>query len=84
MEEYYVLFHNHHSGMELYQALKRRNIQTTIVPTPRRVSACCGISLMIQKEDMEKIVECIEFDKIEIQKIVALENANDAKRDRYC
>ncbi len=84
MEEYYVLFHNHHSGMELYQALKKQNIKTTIVPTPRRASACCGISLLIKEEDKEKIMECIKKEKIELYKIIALEKTNDAKRDRYC
>lgn len=84
MKEYYVLFHNHHSGMELYQTLKQQNIKTTIVPTPRRASACCGIALLIREEDREKILTCVEAEQIEIQKIIALETTNDARRDKYC
>lgn len=39
--------------------LKKNKIRYTIVPTPREISSCCGISIMYNKEDEEKIKELI-------------------------
>ena len=40
---HYVLFPNHDNGMRLYGILKEAGIKTTIAPTPRVASKCCGI-----------------------------------------
>ena len=54
MKQYYVLFKNHDNGMRLYNSLKSKNIKATIAPTPRVASKSCGISLLINKDDIEK------------------------------
>ena len=55
MKQYYVLFKNHDNGMRLYNSLKSKNIKATIAPTPRVASKSCGISLLINKDDIETI-----------------------------
>ena len=51
--QHYVIFPNHDNGMRLYQELKKQGISAVISPTPRTVSKCCGISLMIEEKDVE-------------------------------
>lgn len=82
--QHYVLFSNHDNGMRLYQELKDKGIRCTIAPTPRAASKCCGISLLVQEEDIPTIQNCIETQKIEILDIAAIEKDINPKRDRYC
>ena len=51
--QHYVLFPNHDNGMRLYGILKEAGIKATIAPTPRAASKCCGISLLVRKDDLE-------------------------------
>ncbi|HIW84677.1 MAG TPA: DUF3343 domain-containing protein [Candidatus Dorea gallistercoris] len=82
--QHYVLFPNHDNGMRLYQELKKLGVKAVIAPTPRSASKCCGISLIVQEEDLDQIQECILEHEIEILKIVAIERDINANRDRYC
>lgn len=82
--QYYVLFNNHDSGMRLYNSLKKRNIKSTIAPTPRVASNCCGISLLINKEDIDEIKKCINEESLDIIKITEIKTNINSKRDKYC
>ena len=84
MKQYYVLFRNHDNGMRLYNSLKSKNIKCTIAPTPRVASKSCGISLLVNKEDIEKIRECVSNESIDIIDIVEIEKNIRPNRDRYC
>lgn len=58
---YYIIFPNHTEGMKLESLLKKEKIKYTIVPTPRELSSCCGISIMYNKEDearIKKVIDC--------------------------
>ncbi|MCT4593399.1 MAG: DUF3343 domain-containing protein [Anaeromicrobium sp.] len=56
----YILFPNHSNGMLMERILVENNIKYTISPTPRELSICCGISIMINKEDRELVEKLIE------------------------
>jgi hypothetical protein len=68
MEEtkYYILFPSHTEGMKLETLLKSSHIKYTIVPTPRELSSCCGISIMYNPKDKEAIDGIIEDNAINI------------------
>ncbi|WZL72456.1 DUF3343 domain-containing protein [Clostridiaceae bacterium 35-E11] len=51
----YVLFPSHNDGLAMEKILKKHNIKYTIVPTPRQLSKCCGISIMLHPEDTKKV-----------------------------
>lgn len=53
--EAYVLFPSHSDGLALEKVLKSNKIKFTIVPTPRVLSKCCGISIRIQPEDIPTV-----------------------------
>lgn len=75
MEEvkHYILFPSYNSGLALESLLKKEKIKYTIVPTPRELSSCCGISIMYNKEDEEKIREIINANSINISGFYSLE-----------
>lgn len=84
MKQYYVLFNNHENGMRLKKELNNEKIKSTISPTPRKLSKCCGISLMIDEKDIDKIREIADKKKIEILEIDWIEKDVNPNRDRYC
>jgi len=69
---WYILFPNHHQGLRLSRELKLRDIKSTIVPTPRAASSCCGMSLIVDLAELDKIREIIAELGIVIEKIVQL------------
>ncbi|TQQ84592.1 DUF3343 domain-containing protein [Peptacetobacter hominis] len=80
----YILFNNHESGMKLKKELSDAGIKSTISPTPRQASKCCGISLIIDEKDIDAVNSIIEDKKIEILKIQQIEIERNPNRDRYC
>ncbi|MEF9942518.1 MAG: DUF3343 domain-containing protein [Lachnospiraceae bacterium] len=82
--QYYVLFPNHDNGMRLHKALKSLEVRAVIAPTPRVASKCCGISLLIEEEDIPMVKQCITDYKIDILDITAIEKDMNPTRDRYC
>lgn len=82
--QHYVLFPNHDNGMRLYKKLKKEGVGAVIAPTPRSASKCCGISLLVREEDLDRVRRCVEEDRIEILDIAAVERDVDPGRDRYC
>lgn len=53
--EAFVLFPSHSDGLALEKILKCNKVKYTIVPTPRVLSKCCGISIRIEPEDIPKV-----------------------------
>jgi Fe-S oxidoreductase len=71
--KHYILFPSYNSGLQLESLLKKARIKYTIVPTPRELSSCCGISIMYNKEDEEKIRALTEENSINITGFFSLE-----------
>ena len=80
----YVLFPNHDNAMRLYKELRAMGVSAKIAPTPRAASVCCGVSLLVLEEDLDKIKQCVEERSIEIQGIFQVEKDVNPNRDRYC
>lgn len=56
----YVLFPSHADGIALEKILRSRAIKYTIAPTPRELSKCCGISIMVEPEDVTVVEELLK------------------------
>ena len=82
--QHYILFPNHDNAMRLYRELRKLGVLAVIAPTPRSASKCCGVSLMVEKDDLEKIRETAAEKEIEILKIAEVEKDFNPHRDRYC
>lgn len=83
MEHYYVLFENHTDGIAMYNGLKREGVKTQISPTPRELSVCCGMSLLVRKEDLDRIRAVAAEKSLEYKSIEKLDNTFDNSRHRY-
>ena len=81
---YYVLFNNHENGLKLNSKLKENGLKSTISPTPRSLSKCCGISLIVDENELEDVRRVVEENNIEIITIESLERDINPNRDRYC
>ena len=82
--QHYILFPNHDNAMRLYRELRKLGVRAVIAPTPRSASKCCGVSLMVEKDDLEKIRETAAEKEIEILKSAEVEKDFNPHRDRYC
>lgn len=82
--DFYILFHNHTEGMQLYSYLRQRQLRVRICPVPRAASACCGMSLIVEKEDVEAVRAATEESGIDNQGFVELPRNIDPRRDHYC
>ncbi|WAW14008.1 DUF3343 domain-containing protein [Peptostreptococcus equinus] len=83
-KNFYILFDNHQNGLKLYKLLRDNSLKATISPTPRSLSKCCGISLIVAEEELNQVEKVIienEIDIIGIESIIKDINPN---RDRYC
>ena len=82
--QHYVLFPNHDNAMRLYKELRALGVSAKIAPTPRAASVCCGVSLLVLGEDIDRINKCVEEHGIQIQGIFQVEKDVNPNRDRYC
>ena len=67
----------------MYRALKAEGLNVRISPTPRELSVCCGVSLLILEEDVETIKGIAAEQKLSYIKIEGLNNTFDNTRHRY-
>ena len=56
---YYILFQNHTDATAMYRSLKGKGMYAQISPTPRELSVCCGVSLLVHGEDVDRIKEIL-------------------------
>ncbi|HWR60964.1 MAG TPA: DUF3343 domain-containing protein [Clostridia bacterium] len=64
---YYILFPNVTEGLKLEKLLKEDGIRYTIVPTPRELSKCCGISIKYEYEDESPIKQLAEEHGVRVE-----------------
>lgn len=81
---FYVLFNNHENGLKLNSLLKENSLKSTISPTPRSLSRCCGISLIVEEDELEDVNRVVKENDIEIIAIESLERDINPNRDVYC
>lgn len=67
----------------MYHAIKAAGMYAQISPTPRELSVCCGISLLIHEEDVDAIRELAEEQELQYIGIEGLNNEFNNKRHRY-
>lgn len=64
---YYILFPNVTEGLKLEKLLKEIGVRYTIVPTPRELSKCCGISIKYEYEDETSIKQLAEKHGVRVE-----------------
>lgn len=83
MLHYYILFQNHTDSQAMYQALKKQGFNVKISPTPRELSVCCGVSLLIEEKDVSDIIRFAGEKKLSYISVEGLNNSFDNTRHKY-
>ena len=76
-EMYIVSFNSTHHAIRLDKTLQEAGIRSTTLPTPREITASCGISIRFLYEDIESVKKILNENSVEykgIYKIKRLEN----------
>ena len=83
---YYILFENYEQGLALHDLLTQNGLKNRIAPAPRAIQGklSCGMSLLIEPEDIDAVRACIEENQGKYYDIVPLEDQIRSRRDRYC
>ena len=71
-----VTFINTHEAIKAESEAKKVDMKFNVIPTPTQISKSCGISLKVDEENMPKIYELIEADKI-VYKNIYYKNENN-------
>ncbi|MDK2820189.1 MAG: hypothetical protein PWP31_154 [Clostridia bacterium] len=69
---YYVVFPSTHHGLRLEKILRDKEIPFTIVPTPRQISASCGIAICVTEGLKEQVRIVIKENEVKIEGIYRL------------
>lgn len=83
MTTYYILFDSHEQAVRLHAQLRAAGLRTDISPTPRAVSVCCGVSLMVGEDEIQKVQEYLKNHSCTYRSIEKINQEFNAHRDRY-
>ena len=67
----------------MYRSLKGKGVYAQISPTPRELSVCCGVSLLVKGEDVEEIKRIAAEEHLGYLEISGLNNKFDNTRHKY-
>ena len=74
MDKYYIVtFQNTHEAMKGEREAIKNQIKVTVIPTPTYITKSCGISLKIDKENIESIVQLVKSEDIKVKEIFVRE-----------
>lgn len=82
--DWYILFLNHTEGMEMYNYLRSKDLKVKISPAPRALTVCCGMSILVDNEDIDEVRAAVESSNIEYDRIEDLPRQINPKRDLFC
>ncbi len=80
----YVLVRTSTEAFDLYERIRAAGVPARVAPAPHGMQACCGTSVMLDPEDVERALRVIESAPYPIERIVEVAGAIDPLRDRFC
>lgn len=81
----YILADSSTEAFALYLWLRQRGMGVRVAPIPRGVTACCGTSVLVEDDCIDAVAHALSLpDAPAYDRIVEVERAFDAHRDRYC
>lgn len=82
---FYVLVESATTGMALYEYVRAQGCKARIAPVPRGLTACCGMSLLVNPADIDCVKKALVLPKAPPhERVVELENQINPHRDQYC
>lgn len=65
----YITFKSVSYAMKFESAIKKQDINIKMIPVPRSISSSCGFCVRFNLEILDKIMEEININKMEYEKI---------------
>jgi len=70
LNKYYIVtFQNTHEAMKAERETINKKIKVVVIPTPTYITKSCGISLKIEEENIQSIIELIKIENIKVKEI---------------
>ena len=80
---WYILFENHEQAVSLHRELKEAGFTAVIAPTPRALSLCCGVAVMIKDEEGGAVGSYLREHRCVYKRYEKLEQNFNARNDHY-
>ncbi len=80
-EMYIVSFNSTHHAIRSDKLFEQSGITSTTLPTPREITASCGISIRFLYKDIENIKKILETNSIEYKGIYNMKKLDDGKKE---
>ena len=80
----YVLFASHTDAMQLYGLARAAGLDARISTTPRQARSCCGVALLVNRDDAVAVERVAIENGVPFEDIVPLPNQINPNRDVYC
>jgi hypothetical protein len=80
----YMLFEDHTDAMAMYELARAEGFRPRISTTPRQAQACCGVALLVAREEAPGLLELARSHDRAFENMIALDRQIDPRRDRYC
>ncbi|WP_069650979.1 DUF3343 domain-containing protein [Caloranaerobacter ferrireducens] len=71
-----VTFNSTNHAIQGEKILKDRNIEIKVIPTPREITASCGLSIRFDKKFLEEVISCIQSAALNIKGIYEIMREN--------
>lgn len=79
-EMYIVSFNSTHHAIKTEKLFNEKQITCTTLPTPREITASCGISIRFLYKDIEAIKEILILNSVEYKGIYYIKRLEDGKK----
>lgn len=80
---WYILFDNHEQAVKLHRELRGAGFAVTIAPTPRALSVCCGVAVMVDGRDGESVQNYLLSHDCCYRSFEKLEQEFNPRNDHY-
>lgn len=80
-EMFIVSFNSTHHAIRSDKLFGEKGITCTTLPTPREITASCGISIRFLHKDIEDIKVILEGNRIEYKGIYNIKKVEDGKKE---
>lgn len=79
-EMYIVSFNSTHHAIRTEKILNENNITCTTLPTPREITASCGISIRFLLEDLDTVKNLLVSSEVDYKGIFKIQKLSDGKK----
>ena len=70
MNKYYIVtFQNTHEAMKAEREAIKNKVKVVVIPTPTYITKSCGISLKIEEDSIQNIIEMVQSESIKVKEV---------------